>query len=258
MNRSKYYPFYECPTDGNVLQERELIRALERIGIRPDTHVVIYGTDPDGTMAAARLAWALMYAGVSKIRLLDGGIESWIVSGRKTSNSTLTPWDFEDLPSSTFRDSEPWHLRHDYLATTAEVREIVQHRERSDTRLVDVRRHGEWDGTLTDYYCFYSQAGHIPGAIHQGDWDNLLEPQTQMLKPQLEAVAARWRRLGIIDPSAAAQDTTLIFYCGTGWRSSIAFLIAHLLGLRAKNYDDGFYGWSWDDSADVSLGENDA
>ena len=53
MNSAKYYPFYECPADGNILPERDLIGALERLGIGPGSRVVVYGTEPDGTMAAA-------------------------------------------------------------------------------------------------------------------------------------------------------------------------------------------------------------
>ncbi len=102
----------------------------------------------------------------------------------------------------------------------------------------------ECDGTLTDFYTFFSESGHMPTAIHQGDWANLLDPTTRELGPQLEIVARRWRELGILDARVARGDTTLSFYCGTGWRSSIAFLVAMLLGLRARNYDHGYYGWS--------------
>ena len=34
------------------------------------------------------------------------------------------------------------------------------------------------------------------------------------------------------------------FYCGTGWRSSVAFVLAYMLGWDARNYDDGWFGWS--------------
>gem|GEM_PF-2337895 len=27
-----------------------------------------------------------------------------------------------------------------------------------------------------------------------------------------------------------------------------------LLGLKAKNYDDGFYGWSWHEENEIALG----
>ena len=254
LNRKKYYPFYSSPLDGNLLECNDLAGVLERLGITPDSRVVIYGTEPDGAMAAARLAWGLMVAGVSAIRLLDGGIAAWIEHGGTTASSVRTVWQVDENAACLGQRRQPeWKLRPEYLATTEEVRELVrQGGSFTGGRLVDVRRRGEWDGTLTDYYCFYSKAGHIPTAIHQGDWDTLLEPGTQKLGPRLESVAARWRSLGIIDSKVENGNTGLIFYCGTGWRSSIAFLIAHLLGLSAKNYDDGFYGWSWNDTAEVA------
>ena len=52
-DRSKYYPNYDHPSDGNLLPDHELTLALENVGIFPDTLVVVYGTDPDGSMAAA-------------------------------------------------------------------------------------------------------------------------------------------------------------------------------------------------------------
>jgi thiosulfate/3-mercaptopyruvate sulfurtransferase len=37
----------------------------------------------------------------------------------------------------------------------------------------------------------------------------------------------------------------VIFYCGSGWRSSLAFLYAQWLGYeRVRNYSDGWSGWS--------------
>ena len=48
----------------------------------------------------------------------------------------------------------------------------------------------------------------------------------------------------------------LIFYCGTGWRSSVALLVALQLGLRAKNYDSGFYGWSWGGENRIAVKSN--
>ena len=70
--------------------------------------------------------------------------------------------------------------------------------------------------------------GKIAGAVHASR--GMLELRIDPTSP-------------VHDP-AFANGTQFIFYCGTGWRSSIAFLVACLLGLPAKNYEDGFYGWS--------------
>ena len=55
-----------------------------------------------------------------------------------------------------------------------------------------------------------------------------------------QEILARWREDGI-DPATHE----VVFYCGTGWRSSLAFLYAYALGLqRIRNYSDGWLGWS--------------
>lgn len=244
-NKAKYYPCYSHPADGSILPGPALVRALEALAIDPDTLVIVYGTEPDGVMAAARVAWGLMYAGVKRIRLLDGGLEAWIRAGGATVPHIHTVWSLAGRRAGTRRRRGGWRVREDYLATTADVGAIAAGGQPGAGKLVDVRHTGEWDGSLPNYYCFFARAGHIPTALHQGNWDNLVHAESMSLGPQLRAVFERWYRQGIIDPDVEAGRTALVFYCGTGWRSSIAFLVAHLLGLRARNYDGGFYRWSY-------------
>jgi len=251
---ARYYPFYDCPADGNLLPDRELQRAVARLGITPDSTVVVYGSEPDGAMAAARLCWGLLYAGVKRVRMLDGGIDAWLAAGGATASRIERASDVGRNDDRVAEPGSPWRVRPELLATTSEVRALPG----ANARLVDVRKRGEWDGTLKDYYTFFSEAGHIPHAILQGDWTNLLDPATRKLGPQLAAVARRWRADGILDAGVEAGTTTLVFYCGTGWRSSLAFLAARLLGLRAKNYEDGFYGWSRGEGNEIALGASPA
>ena len=83
----------------------------------------------------------------------------------------------------------------------------------------------------------------------------IVDAHSHKVGPMLEAVRVRWQDLGIIDPGVEQGETELIFYCGTGWRSSLSFLVARLLGFRARNYDDGFYGWSWDPANEIAYVE---
>ncbi len=245
---SKYYPDYLHPDDASLLPDEELGRALWRLGITTDTLVVVYGRGPDGAMAAARIVWALLYVGVSKVRLLDGGLSAWLASGGPTSPSIELAHERRREGEEVFECPSPWRVRPELLAQTVDVRELVEKTNMEGARLVDVRRRGEWEGTLRYCYPFFSEAGHIPTALHQGDWENLVEPRTHKMGPMLATVEQRWRELGIVDGAVDEGRAALIFYCGTGWRSSIAFLIAVILGFRAKNYDSGFFGWSWSET----------
>lgn len=252
---SRYYPFYSCPQDGNLLPFDRLVAALERIGISSDTPVIVYGTEPDGAMAAARLIWGLLVAGVESIKLLDGGIDAWLEYGGTTTSRIRRPAEMAEPGSSPPPVAASRRMRGDYLATTQDVQKLSRSPKDAGGKLVDFRKPGEYDGTLTRYYPFLSKAGRIPNATLQGDWVNLIDVETHKIAPALEVVRQRWVDLGIVDPSVQCGETSLIFYCGTGWRSSLSFLVATLLGFRARNYDDGFYGWSWDEANPIELFE---
>jgi thiosulfate/3-mercaptopyruvate sulfurtransferase len=241
-DRSRYYPHYERPGDGNLLPDADLTRAIERLGIAPDTPVVVYGREPEGTMAAARVVWGLLYAGVKDVGLLDGGLDAWLEADGETTDSIPSACDALWEGRASDRPPAAWPVRSHLRASTEDV--CAAATASGASRLVDVRGRAEWDGSDRDHYPFFSAGGHIPSAIHQGDWDTLLDQATMRLAPQVDAVAHRWREQGILDAHVQSGKTSLIFYCGTGWRSSIAFLVACLLGLPAKNYEDGFYGWS--------------
>jgi thiosulfate/3-mercaptopyruvate sulfurtransferase len=250
-DRSRYYPHYGHPADGNLLPDRELTRAIERLGIAPDTPVIVYGREPEGTMAAARVVWGLLYAGVRDVGLLDGGIDAWLEASKATVANIPLASDPEWAGCAIAGPAPVWRVRTHLRATTDDVRAATE--ACGGGRLVDVRKRGEWDGSDANHYCFFATAGHIPTAVHQGDWDTLLDRSTKRLGPHVSAVAQRWREQGILDACVEAGRKTLIFYCGTGWRSSIAFLVACLLGLPAKNYEDGFYGWSRCDANAIAV-----
>ncbi len=251
-DESRYYPNYQCPGDGNVLPPDSLIEALGALGITPDREVWVYGTEPDGIMAAARLIWGLMVAGIKTIRLLDGGLDAWLAFGGPSVSTILRAIDVAKSSEPVSEVVAYWQVRLEFLATMPEVEMIAESRPGVPARLVDVRRPGEYDGTETRYYPFFSKAGHIPRAVLQGNWINLVERETHKVGPALADVRQRWIEQGIVDEGVERGDTTLIFYCGTGWRSSLSFLVATLLGYRAKNFDDGFYGWSWSGDNEVS------
>ena len=57
-------------------------------------------------------------------------------------------------------------------------------------------------------------------------------------------VAQMWEDYGIIPADDGGSPNTLIHYCGTGWRSSLAFYYCYLMGWNTKNYDGSFLEWS--------------
>lgn len=62
----------------NKVGDAQLLRVLQRHGVRHDTTVVLAGRQ---LVANARVAHLLLYAGVRDVRLLDGGTPAWVAAG---------------------------------------------------------------------------------------------------------------------------------------------------------------------------------
>jgi 3-mercaptopyruvate sulfurtransferase SseA len=216
----------------------ELQRVIGNLGITRNTTVIVYSRQ---TIAAARIWWILNYAGVSDVRILDGGFAAWQAAGLASETTINTP------RATTFTATPRAH----WLAQTPYVRERFAN---ESIWLADTRSLAEYRGEVSGYN--YLQArGRIPGAIHIGDADDKAQVyQTadgRFLPPA--DIAARWANMGL---TAAGNrfDHEVIFYCGSGWRSSVTFLYAYVLGYEnIRNYSDGWSRWSTTYSKDPKV-----
>lgn len=232
----KYYPDYVVPDDAKLLPDDQLQKALTEIGITRDTMVVVYSSGRVIPMTASRVAWALMYAGVEDVRVLNGGYSAWERAGYPVVAKAVEP-----TPVADFGARVP--LRPELYATTGYIRSMTKGRNPSAI-LLDVRKRDEFDGN-TNPYPFFTRKGRIPGAVWQGDWDALVNTKDDTYRTYPE-VRRLWTGLG------ATPDRELVFYCGTGWRSTIGFFQAYLMGYdKIRNYDGSFYVWSSDESNPV-------
>lgn len=110
--------------------------------------------------------------------------------------------------------------------------------ERPCGLLGDVRSRREYEGSYTRRYSFFESQGHLPGALWVGNWTSLIRPDGTGFRA-LEEIDRRWSWLGL------KRDQEVSFYCGTGWRSSLACWAAHLLGYSlVRNLDGGVFTWA--------------
>lgn len=199
----------------------ELHAAIGQLGIKPDSTVVVYSSK---TIAAARVWWVLTYAGVRDVRYLDGGLAAWRRAGyaMSTTPSKLAPAKFIA------------RVRDEMLATT----DVVKAAKRAV--LADVRSAPEFRGEVSGY-SYLEAKGRIPNAVAIGDADDAakLYQNADGTLRDIESIRAKWKLDGILD------GREVIFYCGGGWRSSLAFLYARAMGLsNIRNYSDGWSAWS--------------
>ena len=226
------YPRWHLRPDGEL-------QALEgELGIAPDSTVVVYGQQ---TIAAARAWWVLHYAGVRDVCYLDGGLAAW----------RRHRYPVEKGVRGRRRVAFAGALREETRATTDHVAGRVR---QGGAALADVRSDAEYLGTSSGY-SYLAAKGRIPGAILAGNADDsarIYQHAGGMLR-SLAEVRREWRRRGLLNAQGEAAGE-IIFYCGSGWRSSLAFLYAHAMGLkRIRNYSDGWSGWSTEYEPDAGV-----
>lgn len=216
----------------NKVSDEALLALMLENGIRHDTTVILYGRS---SLAAARAAHLMLYAGVADVRLLDGGLDGWLRAGQVLEAGAAPTLQ----PVAGFGAAFP--ARPDFLIDTAQARELLQ---RPDGALVSIRTWQEHVGA-TSGYSYIAARGDIPGARwgragRDGDVHSMSEYQHAdgTMKPPTE-ISALWRAAGI-EPG---QRTA--FYCGTGWRASLAFFYAWLMDWEHISvYDGGWCEWS--------------
>ncbi len=203
----------------------ELQRVIGAHGITPETTVIVYGKQ---TIAAARVWWVLNYAGLKDVRVLNGGLAAWIAAGYATET-------IAHQPQPAKFSAQP---RAEWLATTEHVRQQFRSRQ---TLLADARSQAEFLGERSGYE-YMDFKGRIPNSISIGDADDAarLYVNTDGSLREANEIQALWKAAGLVN-----DGREVIFYCGSGWRSSLAFLYAWALGFdRIRNYSDGWAGWS--------------
>jgi molybdopterin synthase sulfurtransferase len=222
----------------------ELKNVLESLGISHDTTVILYGRfsqptydDPfpgssAGQLAAFRCAFIMLYSGVKDVRVLNGGMQSWLDEGYE-----ITTEEAEKRPVVDF--GAPIPSRPEFAVDLPEAKEILK---ADDKNLVCVRSWPEYIGEVSGYH-YIEKKGRIPGAVfancgsdayHMENYRNL-DHTTR----EYHEIEKAWAQVGI------TPDKHNAFYCGTGWRGSEAFFNAYLLGWqRISVFDGGWFAWS--------------
>ena len=225
----------------NQLSDERLKSAMEANGITKDTLVIVYSTTAN--MAAARIAWILMYCGVEDVRLLDGGFSAWKMAG--------LPVTKESTPKSPVKDfgaSVPGNKN--LVIGTEEAKAILAD---SNGRLVSIRSWPEQIGE-TSGYAWLERKGRISGDV----WGHC-GPDAQTL-PDFEnidgtmrngiEITQLWNEWGI------HPENKIATFCGTGWRAAeVNFEFVVLGWPDISLYDGGWCEWSNDPSNPVMFGD---
>jgi len=201
-----------------------LQRDLRRWGIDEDSAVVIY--DSAKGAQAARAWWVLRWAGVANVRLLDGGLDAWIGSGRPTTAEVSLP----RRGKVVVKGGHLAVLDADDAAAIARA-----------SVLVDARGAAAYRGEEG------APGGHIPGAINLPTSENLDSRTGLLLEP--EVLQARFAKAGVDGSQAFGV------YCGGGVAAAHEIAVLASLGIEAALFPGSFSAWSSDPSRPIATGD---
>lgn len=225
----------------NFRTPEEIGKLLKSYGITKDTKVVCYGNSPENA-ADDRLATVLLWAGVEDVKNLSGGIDAWTKAGYETETKVNQPV----ATDKDFGVKIPAHP--EYILSIDEVKE--KQKDDPKFKLVSIRSKDEFLGK-TSGYSYIDRAGEPLGAVwgHDTDDGSYNNPDGSIVS--LEKLESYLGESGV-----SLEKNDVAFYCGTGWRASVPFLIAHENGFKnAYLYDGGWYVWQMDGENKVQLGE---
>lgn len=225
----------------NIRTPEEIKTLVAEYGITKDTTVICY--NGSGTNSADdRVAFTLLWAGVENVKCLDGGLETWAKAGYETESTVNTPQASE----KDFGTTIPAHP--EYVLSIDEVKEKLA-AEDNNFKLVSIRSKDEFLGK-TSGYGYIDRAGEPQGAIWGYDTDDGSYHNADGTTVGLDVME------GILKESGASTKNQLSFYCGTGWRATIPFLICYENGVSGMTlYDGGWFQWQMDNSLPVQVGD---
>ncbi|MFD1721441.1 sulfurtransferase [Amnibacterium endophyticum] len=198
--------------------------AARRWGVRAGSSVVV--VDDLGGMSAARAWWLLRHAGLTDVRVLDGGMRAWRDAGLPLEQGDVEPerGDVELAYGAMPVIDADGAAAFEGVLLDARAGE----RYRGEVEPVDPR------------------AGHVPGAISVPTAGNL-GADGRFLPP--EALRERFAAAGVQDGMPVAA------YCGSGVTAAHEALALRIAGFGAAVYPGSWSQWSNDPARPVATGD---
>ena len=216
------------PGDGgrHPLPDAAVLQAgLRAVGVREGDSVVLY--DQQTSLAAARAWWVLRWAGLTDVRVLDGGLAAWQAEGHAATTDIPTPQPGDvsvSVGSVPVLDAEgAARVAQDGILLDSRAGE----RFRGETEPID------------------PVAGHIPGARNAPMADQLTSDGRFRSSEELRDY---FSELGVDDDSEVGTS------CGSGVTAAHTALALHLAGFEATPYIGSWSHWITDPQRPVETG----
>lgn len=212
---------------------------LLKNGITKDKTVVLYS---DNQLAAYRVFWALKWAGVEDVRVLNGNLATWMDAGFATETKVNLP-----QPATAFGTTIPANPQ-----INISLPQEALEQQKNGLKLVSNRAWDEYTGKISGYD-YIPGKGEPQGAIwgfagtDSSNMVDFYDPDGTLRNPK--EIFALWKGQNI------QQGDALAFYCGTGWRAGVPWFMTQLAGWKNTYvYDGGWNAWQMDSIFPVQKG----
>lgn len=202
--------------------------ALRRWGVNTGDTVVVY--DDWNRAGSARAWWVLRAAGISDVRILDGGFSAWVQAGEPVAagETAVVDGDVVVSRSDLYSGALPT-LTAEQVADFAGV-------------LVDARAPERFRGEVEPVDAV---AGHIPGAVNAPSTaaldDNGFFRSPTQLREYFTGVG--------VDGSGPVGA-----YCGSGVTAAVDIVALQLAGIDAALFPGSWSQWSSESANPVATG----
>jgi thiosulfate/3-mercaptopyruvate sulfurtransferase len=210
----------------------DFCHVLSRLGISPDSQVVVYDA-VDGAMAAARFWWLMKLIGHTRVAVLDGGFSRWqrleypVETGEPVATLAKAEYPAREFDATQIIGSEQVEAR------LGEPRGW----------LLDARAPERFRGEVEP---IDPVAGHIPGALNRPYSENLRDGvyrSPEELRAEFSAL------IGTRSPDE------MFLNCGSGVTACPNLLAMEYAGLHgARIYAGSWSGWISDPKRPVETG----
>ncbi|MGB0712954.1 MAG: sulfurtransferase, partial [Gammaproteobacteria bacterium] len=222
------YEFWRTGDDGapGMLPPVErLERMLGRLGVRPDSHVVLTttGLDANHLAESARVFWTLKVLGHQRVSILDGGLNTYANEfGGKLDSGKVKP------RFTTYNATPDFGL----LVTGEQMEQALK----DGVVLIDGRSRGEYLGVLTGGD--EERPGTIPGAI------NL--PHHWLSQDSGGKLRGREQLEKLFDYAGLETAEGAVHFCHTGNRAALNWFVDYaILGnVGVRLYDGSMADWA--------------
>jgi thiosulfate/3-mercaptopyruvate sulfurtransferase len=218
------------PAPGLLPTKEQLSLLFSRLGLTPDTHVVVY--DDDGGPWAGRMIWVLDAIGHPHYSFLNGGIHAWLAEQQpvetQANQATASDYTVESIDDSV----------------TINKDQLMQAINESSIEIWDARSYPEYTGEKV----VSKRGGHLPGAKSY-EFTRALDVNADLKLRNLDDVKQELNDLGI------SGAKTIVTHCQTHRRSGLTYVICKQLGWSVQAYAGSWSEWGNDPDTPIETGQ---